>query len=200
LRGNGTLQGNLVLGANGQLMPGFSTGVLTVSGSAQLGGVTTMEISRGSTPSNDRLTATSITYGGNLIVTNIGGTLAPGDSFQLFSGAISGTFASVTLPNLNCPSLSWNTANLGVNGTISVTGTSCISTTPTNITFSVVGNQLNLQWPASYTGWVLQGQTNSLAVGINNNWVNVPNSQATNQVFIPISPSSPAVFYRLVLP
>ncbi|HEX5218341.1 MAG TPA: autotransporter-associated beta strand repeat-containing protein [Verrucomicrobiae bacterium] len=200
LRGDGTLQGNLVLGANGQLMPGFSTGVLTVNGSAQLGGVTTMEVSRGTTPNSDRLAATSVTFGGDLVVTNIGGILAPGDTFQLFAGTISGTFSSITLPNLNCPTLSWNTSNLGVNGTISVTGTSCVSTTPTNITFSVVGSQLHLQWPANYIGWVLQGQTNTLNVGLNNGWVNVPNSETTNEVFIPLNPANPAVFYRLTLP
>jgi hypothetical protein len=81
-----------------------------------------------------------------------------------------------------------------------VTGTACVSTTPTNITFSVVGNQLNLQWPASYIGWVLQGQTNSSTIGISNNWVNVPGSQNTNQMFIPVNPLNPAVFYRLLLP
>jgi hypothetical protein len=39
-----------------------------------------------------------------------------------------------------------------------------------------------------------------LNVGINNAWVNVPGSEATNQVFIPLNPANPAVFYRLTLP
>ena len=44
LRGNGTIQGNVVLGSNARLEPGFSTGTLTVSGNAQLGGTNLMEI------------------------------------------------------------------------------------------------------------------------------------------------------------
>jgi fibronectin-binding autotransporter adhesin len=201
LRGNGSIQGNVVLGGNSQLIPGFGIGTLTVSGSATLGGSTAMEINRAGTPNSDRLVASSITLGGNLVVANLGAEPTAGDTFQLFSATtINGSFTSVTLPPLTCPTLSWNTSNLGVNGTISVTGTSCVSTEPTTIVANVVGNQLNLQWPATHKGWTLQGQTNALSVGISGTWVNVPGSELTNQVFIPINPANPTVFYRLTLP
>ncbi|MGN6644780.1 MAG: MBG domain-containing protein, partial [Verrucomicrobiota bacterium] len=36
--------------------------------------------------------------------------------------------------------------------------------TPTNITTSVSGNQLTIQWPESHLGWTLQSQTNGLNV------------------------------------
>ena len=48
-----------------------------------------------------------------------------------------------------------------------------ISTNPTSVTFSLASNQLTLSWPVDHTGWQLQAQTNSLAVGISTNWVNV---------------------------
>jgi hypothetical protein len=200
LRGDGTIQGNLVLGANSRLMPGFSTGVLTVSGTAQLSGAAVMEISRGQTPNSDRLTAQSIALGGTLIVTNIGGQLAAGDSFQLFSApTLTGSFASApTLPDLNCSTLAWDTSNLTVNGTITVTGTSCQDTTPTSIIATVSGNQLELQWPTTHLGWELQ--TNAVSIADPASWFTLPGSATTNRVFLIIDPSQPNVFYRMNLP
>jgi autotransporter-associated beta strand protein len=200
LRGDGTIQGNLVLGANSRLMSGFSTGVLTVSGTAQLSGAAVMEISRGQTPNSDRLTAQSITLGGTLIVTNIGGQLAAGDSFQLFSApTLTGSFASApTLPDLNCSTLAWDTSNLTVNGTITVTGTSCQDTTPTSIIATVSGNQLELQWPTTHLGWELQ--TNAVSIADPASWFTLPGSATTNRVFLIIDPSQPNVFYRMNLP
>ncbi|HEV2455466.1 MAG TPA: immunoglobulin domain-containing protein [Verrucomicrobiae bacterium] len=74
------------------------------------------------------------------------------------------------------------------------------SQSPTNIAFSASGAKLTLSWPADHTGWLLQAQTNSVAVGISNNWVNVSGSTLTNQVAIPINLTNGTVFYRLVYP
>ncbi|HEV2695686.1 MAG TPA: hypothetical protein VG347_22535, partial [Verrucomicrobiae bacterium] len=64
----------------------------------------------------------TITLGGTLVVTNIGSTLQAGDTFVLFSTPLTGSFSgNVVLPAY----YTWNTANLEVNGTISV-----ISVTP----------------------------------------------------------------------
>ncbi len=63
------------------------------------------------------------TYGGTLIVTNVGGTFQNGDSFSLFNAAsYSGSFSSVTLPTL--PSgLSWSwSPSTGVLSAISAVG------------------------------------------------------------------------------
>jgi hypothetical protein len=69
------------------------------------------------------------------------------------------------------------------------------------ITSSVVGNQLNLSWPASWTGGVhLQSQTNTLAVGIANNWVTIPGTDLSNTYSTPINKTNPTVFYRLINP
>jgi hypothetical protein len=75
-----------------------------------------------------------------------------------------------------------------------------VNTTPTKIVYSVSANQLTLSWPVNYTGWRLQGQTNSPGVGIKTNWSDVPGSALVNQVTIPIGPTNGSVFYRMVYP
>lgn len=125
----------------------------------------------------------------------------------------SGTSSSFTLnASLNYPNVpaSWNTNQLelivtnayGTASTfVTLSITNTVNTHPTNILFSVSsGNQLTLSWPSDHTGWTLQSQTNSLAVGLSTNWSNVPNSTTTNQVTIPINLTNGGVFYRLMLP
>jgi hypothetical protein len=63
------------------------------------------------------------------------------------------------------------------------------------------GNQFDVSWPAKYVGWQLQAQTNTLAVGLSSNWLNVPQSLSTNYLSLPRNPSSNSgAFYRLVAP
>jgi hypothetical protein len=66
------------------------------------------------------------------------------------------------------------------------------------LTIQVIGNTLDISWPAS--GGRLQTQTNSLSVGIGTNWVDLPGSAATNHVVIPIDLANGSVFYRLAVP
>lgn len=78
-----------------------------------------------------------------------------------------------------------------------------VNTTPTNIVAKVSGTNLTLSWPADHIGWRLLTQTNNLARGISrntNDWGTVANSASTNLVTIPINPTKPAEFYRLVYP
>jgi autotransporter-associated beta strand protein len=75
-----------------------------------------------------------------------------------------------------------------------------IATNPTNITAVVSGNQYQLSWPVSHTGWRLEAQTNSLNVGLSSNWATVAGSTATNQISVPINPAHGSVFFRLVYP
>jgi polygalacturonase len=74
------------------------------------------------------------------------------------------------------------------------------SAMPTNIVVQPGNGQLELFWPQDHLGWHLQIQTNSINVGLGANWVNVPNSAATNQIFIPINPTNGSVFLRLAYP
>ncbi|MDB6112815.1 MAG: Pectate lyase superfamily protein [Pedosphaera sp.] len=70
---------------------------------------------------------------------------------------------------------------------------------PTNLTCTVSGGALVLNWPNG-VGWQLQSQTNGLSVGLNpasNAWFAVTStSPYTNR----ISPTNPAVFFRLKWP
>ena len=199
LAGNGLVLGPVTLTNGATLNPGTSPGILTMSNALTLltGSTTRLELDK-SANTNDLITGlASVTYGGNLIVTNLSGTLAANDSFKLFSaGSYTGSFNSITLPVLT-GGLIW-TNRLALDGTLAVI--SPVNTTPTNITFSVSGGSLNLFWPADRLGWSLQAQTNPASTGLGTNWFTLAGYETTNAVALPISPASPTVFYRLFLP
>jgi autotransporter-associated beta strand protein len=196
LSGTGAVSGPVTIQNGGTLAPGdFTIGRLTISNSLTLlsDGVVQMELNK-ATPTNDSVFATgTINYGGTLSVTNLSGSLAPGDAFKLFdAAAFAGNFDATNLPSL--PSgLGWQFT--ATNGTLSVVAT--IAVNPTNLTFSVSGGNLTLGWPSHYVGWLLQTQTNSRDVGLKLNWFDVPGSELTNSVTFPINPVDPTVFFRL---
>jgi autotransporter-associated beta strand protein len=136
-------------------------------------------------------------------VNNTGAALGTG-SFKLIStnadGAVAGTLpASVTVVGNGLAAGA--VASLGLaSGELYLNVTAAVNTTPTNLTAVVSGNNLNLSWPADHTGWRLQVQTNSLSVGLADNWFTWPGSEATNAVAVPIDPANPSVFLRLVYP
>jgi autotransporter-associated beta strand protein len=199
LRGIGSVVGNVT--ANGSVTPGETgIGTLTFSGSLVLAGTTTMEINRDTSPNTDLIVANSLTYGGSLVVNNIGSNPQAGDIFDLFDWTTrSGSFGSITLPTLD-PGLSWDTSNLSVNGTITVSSGTGVNTGRTNLTFFVSGSTLDISWPADHTGWRLQSQTNPVSVGLRSNWFDIPGSTMTNHVVMPVTPANGSVFYRMVYP
>ena len=75
-----------------------------------------------------------------------------------------------------------------------------ISTTQPSVATAVGGGGVSLSWPLDHTGWILQVQTNSVAVGLGTNWVDVASSTGTNQMFFPVNTGNGSVFYRLVYP
>jgi len=89
----------------------------------------------------------------------------------------------------------WNTNTLATDGTLRVVNTNSIAIASTRS-----GNLLTFSWPADHIGWRLQFQTNSISVGIRTNWLNVPNSIATNQMSFILDPNAGCVFYRLIYP
>ncbi len=123
LRGRGTIQGTVNVG--GIISPGGgptgTTGTLTVTNNVNLNATAWMKLDRSASPNSDRVISAhgAITYGGTLIVTNIGGRLQAGDTFTLFSGGglSAGTFGAIQLPNY----YTWDTSQLGVNGSVRVT-------------------------------------------------------------------------------
>jgi hypothetical protein len=71
---------------------------------------------------------------------------------------------------------------------------------PTYLGLTAVDNQLQLNWPPDHTGWLLQAQTNSLAVGLGTNWSIVAGAAETNQITLGADTTNGAVFFRLVRP
>jgi hypothetical protein len=83
---------------------------------------------------------------------------------------------------------------------VQVSATPAPSLSPVNLLVQNSSGQLTVSWPADHTGWRLEIQTNSLATGIGNNWITMPDSIGTNQISIPIVDTNPAVFLRLTYP
>ena len=128
-----------------------------------------------------------------ITITNLGATLQVGDTFTLFSKAMSNG-AAMTVTGGGAV---W-TNKLAVHGTIQVIPG--VNTSPTNITAKVNGSNLEMTWPADHIGWRLQAQTNNLATGLRTNWVDVPNTATVNAGTNPINAANGAVFYRMVYP
>ncbi len=203
LAGNGTVAGTVTVEAGGAVSAGTGIGTLTLGASPVLNGYVLAEIDRnGGAELADLITVTGnpIAYGGTLVVTNTGADLVAGDTFKLFEATSYGggfTLLSMTPGQV----VTWNTGNLTANGTITVsTAVPALPSTPTNIVGVVVNGNLEISWPIDYTGWLLQGQTNVITVGLSNNWATVPGSAATNRVILPINPANGSCFFRLVHP
>lgn len=201
LGGSGTVRGSVVQNANSQIAPGDGVGILTVTNTVTLGGTNVMEINRTNAITADRIVAQQgfiVSGTPYVVVQNVGTTnFAVGDKFTLFSQPVSGLTISGNLPTLPCAGLTWIN-KLDVDGSLEVGGSPCVNLTPTNITSTVVGNTLDLQWPADHTGWTLQ--TNAVSVANPATWFAYPGSAATNRVIIAINPNTANVFFRLVYP
>lgn len=199
LSGSGSIGGSVTVGNGGTLAPGALgvIGTLTVAGNVSLQGTTAMDLNQ-STLTNDVLKGAVITYGGTLSLTNLAGALTATNTFKLFSGtSYAGAFAAIT-PAIPGTGLAWNTNTLTTDGTLRLVAT--VNTSPTNITFAVSGSQLTLSWPADHIGWRLQVQTNSTAVGLSTNWVNVPGATTVDTMTFTNDPNNGTVFYQMVYP
>ena len=212
LGGNGTIYGTVDARAGSILNPGnpagvvtsgTDTGTLNITNTITIAGTVNMRINGNNAQAADKLAATgAITVnGGTLNVTNIGPDLITGTVFPLFNKAITGTgFASIVLPTANTNNTityQWET-NITTDGSIKLLAGAepppAVDTNPTNITFSVSGGALDLQWPSNHTGWYLQTNTSvANAAG----WGDWPNANSTNHVTIPIDPALLNLYFRL---
>jgi hypothetical protein len=196
--GGGTIANQTgVTTVTGSTTPGGSNniGVLT-AGALVLSGTTLIELNRTNASNADRLAASSIACGGSLTVTNLGGTLLAGDSFQIFSGAISGVFAATNLPALSSTNLHWDISLLASQGVLKVAATTALN--PTITAPIISGTNFSLQVTASQAGfnYVLQGTT-TLAPPI---WKGLQTNAGTGgtlNYFFPLSPVNPQQFFRI---
>lgn len=203
LGGRGVLRGAVTVLSGGTLAPGTNAaavGTLTVSNSVTLQGGATARLKISKTPqANDLLrvagTGATLTLGGTLWVTNLGGTLAAGDTFRLFNAvSYSGSFAALNLPALGV-GLAWQTNALGT-GLLSVAATlppqfaGVVQTSDENFLFSGSGSAgvtyeldaaTNLAPPVA---WLAVTNTVADQNGLFQMW----DSQATN---------FPSRFYRI---
>lgn len=199
LCGNGTLNGSLVLSPGATLAPGLSVGHLTVTNTVALQGVTLMELDK-SAMTNDVLGgAVSISYGGTLSLTNLGGTLAAGDSFKLFAAsAYTGAFTNVT-PAIPGIGLAWNTQTLAIDGTLRIVS---VPTAQPKITrFALDGSALVIRATDGVPGWpceLLSATNLSLPLAqwspVATNWFDAGGTLALTN---PVNPAALRQFFRL---
>ncbi len=199
LGGSGSLAGPVVISAGATLAPGSPVGPLTIASSLSLAAASTtvLELNKTLGTNDSVIGLTTVTYGGTLVLKNLSGTLAANDTFKLFAaGSYAGSFASIVAQTPN-QTVTWDTSRLTVDGTVKV-----VTAVPAPVVLAPVtsGGTVNITWPASQTGWQLQSQVSSLAVGLSTNWVPVAGSTMTNQVSLPVDGTEPAEFFRLVFP
>jgi fibronectin-binding autotransporter adhesin len=153
LAGSGIISGAVTINSGATNAPGNNAiGTLTVNNSVTLatGSTTRIEINKTSA-TKDLLDASgALTYGGTLIVTNLSGTLAEGDSFKIFDGgSYAGSFSSISLPPV-AANVMWNTTALNTSGTISVVSTNF--TIPQSLRW--VGDGIANLWNSTVSNWV----------------------------------------------
>ena len=199
----GNLLGNLTLnGTNTFLMNtnGVYKGVVGGSGSLVKTG-----------PASLTLAATN-TYSGNTTV-NAGmlilknPSIASNSTVAVSNGAVlqlaftaTHQLKALTLNGIGQPAgiYNSNTSPSFLVGSGSLQVVRQISTTPTNLFYSVSSGLLTLSWPSNYLGWSLQVQTNSLTTGLSTNWVVIPGSSAVTTTNVLLGGTNPSVFYRLI--
>jgi autotransporter-associated beta strand protein len=194
LAGTGTINGATTVAAGGVVAPGnASIGTLTINNNLTLAGKLAIEINRSGLASDKAVVSGTLTNAGvgTVAVTNLGAALQAGDTFALFNKAV----ANGAALSVSGGGAVW-TNKLAVDGTIAVI--TPISSTPTNITYTLSGNTLTLQWPLDHLTWTLQ--SNSVSVASSGSWFPIPGTQNSNQYVITVDPAKSNVFYRLVAP
>ena len=171
---------NLVLAPLGTLSPTFVSNVLSYTATESY--------------LNTPITVTPTSVDANAVIQ----VIYAGATNVVLSGNASGPLnldPNPSVPNVVTLRVTGSTVNDYV-----VTVTRQPSQVATNLVRSLVGNQLTLSWPVSHTGWSLQTQTNSRAIGLSSAWFTVAGSTGTNAVTMTVSPTDPTVFFRMRSP
>jgi autotransporter-associated beta strand protein len=125
LDGNGQIGGPVIVNAGGTMAAGSPSAIgqltfVSVPLTLNPGSTTMMRVNQATAANDALMDINSLTYGGTLIVTNLAGTLAAGDTFTLFSAnTYNGGFANFVLPAL-ASGLSWDVSKLTLDGALAV--------------------------------------------------------------------------------
>jgi len=187
---NGVIFGPVDVQAGGTFAP---EGVLTINSDLTLedGSTTVVPINAAASTNAVVNAINNLSYSGTLVISNLAGTPVGGQQFQLFNAsAPANNFTAISGTPGTGLTYSFNPTT----GVLSVLGG---TPTPTNIMASLSSGNLVLTWPNGQ-GWNLQAQTNTLAIGLGTNWVNV--SGATSPFTNVMDPANGSVFYRLTYP
>lgn len=202
LGGNGTVEGSVVTYPATTLSAGTasSVGTLTIGSGLALGGNVLVKLNKSLSRSNDLVAVTGslVNNGsGSLTVENLGPTLVPGDTFTVFSQAVTGS--ALTIVNgTGATGVSWIN-NLAANGSITVQSVSSIP--GINLVQYVSGNLV-----FSGTNGVAGGSYHVLTSTnlAQTNWAVLSagmfNANGTFSVTNSITPGVPARFFKLELP
>ncbi len=196
LTGNGFLGGPVAIGPGATFVPGDGLSALTISNSLTLeSGSTNFFQLNAALGTNSSVAGLSfVVYAGNLVVSNLAGTLTDGQTFTLFSSSSygGGTWDSITLPPLS-HGLQWDTSQLNVNGSITVRGQlhfTSVSRAPGNLILNGINGSAN------GTYYVLS--TTNLTVPLID-WTplitNTFNPDGSFSITNPIDPTQPHEFY-----
>ena len=171
LRGVGNISANASVADGGVVSPGttdgpvLSTAQISITGNLVLsnGSSTILRLNADSGAADNFAGLSRVTYGGRLQLTNIAGTLAPGNTFQLFSaGSYAGAFTNVSPPAPG-PDLKWNLSRLNVDGVLRVFAAT--SQPPRIASAAVVDGRLQIcaREGTTYDPCVLVSSTNPAA-------------------------------------
>ena len=177
------------------------SGVLSGNGGLTVNGSGSLKLSGANTYTGD-----TVVNAGSTLQLNVP-SMANASAIHLANGAVLNlNFAGTnTVPafytnNVALPPGVYKASNLP--GFITGTGALLvrIPTAPTNIRYSLSGNNLALNWPANYLGWILQEQIDTLNMGLSTNWVDIAGSANLISTNLPVNPANQTVFYRLRYP
>jgi autotransporter-associated beta strand protein len=200
LGGTGVISGPLTMESGAILAPGNSLGTLTVSNVLTLnpGGTTRIEVNA-STLGHDAVQGlTGVAYGGAMTVSNLAGTLALGQTYSIFSSAVSsGNFDSITPKPGNYLRWRFQPASglLSVVSSASQPVISGLARAGSNLVLQVVNG------PPGATAYTLT-TTN---VGISaSNWVrlatNILDTSGACSFTTPLNAAAGRWFYRIAVP
>jgi len=135
-------------------------------------------------------------------VNNIGATLTSG-IHPLIAAATAGNLGKVTgtLPSVVITgngAVAATTLQINGAGGLDLVVASTMSSSSTNLNFTISGGVLTLTWPGDHLGWM--AQSNLMGLSNSNNWFDILGSQTATNLVIPINPNTPNVFYRLRYP